>query len=194
MSCAGGTRSHWIRRNSNQLLRPQPSCPVLVPRQAGHDQGCFPPPNEGSPEDTAGRHTSCPCVSSLANSLVVASSGGHVGGTIADCYLLLDTILFSCFTSRIRIFEVGAHIFYMYIYYHVWCVGSFRVGPCGEADRGLVQPYLRLIGVLLYIIYSWSDYSTLGLLPGGIPFLYDWFLLFRTLPYLGDQMKPGIKP
>jgi len=40
---------------------------------------------------------------------------------------------------------------------------------------GLVQPYLRLIGVLLYIIYSWSDYSTLGLLPG-------------------DQMKPGIKP
>ena len=109
---------------------------------------------------------------------------------IATC----SSILFSCFTSRIRIFEVGAHVFYMYIYYHVWCVGSFRVGPCGEADRGLVQPYLRLIGVLLYIIYSWSDYSTLGLLPGGIPFLYDWFLLFRTLPYLGDQMKPGIKP
>ena len=91
----------------------------VLPRQAGRGQGCSPPPDEGSPEDTAGRHTSCPCVSSLANSLVVASSGGHVGGTIADCYLLLDTILFSCFTSRIRIFEVGAHVFYMYIYYHV---------------------------------------------------------------------------
>ena len=70
---------------------------VMVPRQAGRGQGCSPPPvgpdhvslpscstaDEGSPEDTSGRHTSHPCVSSLANSSMVASSDEHVGGTIA---------------------------------------------------------------------------------------------------------------